>query len=453
MNILPEISTDLENLKSLFDVEQVMIRRIREVFQMIMSQYLEQLDDELAKHCSDPVINFQQREITFAFGKITFKRRYYLGTDGGYFLLDRSLKIDKYKRFSPYLKQLMAKIGQLTTMRNTAQVINVAYQSDISVDAVMKAIHELGTRVAEKTVASEKQVVHRVTPQNLVIEGDDFTLRSQIPRKQFLVHHYRIYEKVQGKLNHCHDFVGLDRLKVRDRVTDYLDRHYRLANQTIFLNSDGGPGYDPQSMKDLVPSCVKFEYVIDRYHCLQKLITTIGRQNPLANKAVTALRKYDRASLQVVLNTYESQITDQQSQQQLNHLYRYLERNWQYIKHPIDRGYPEVGHLGSIESAHRILTYRMKKQGRCWTTTGVIAMIGLLEARMNLQLDNLLTSVSREISQLPRTLSNHWFEPQVRIGQYLKKVATKPSPGYLRGDIPVNGPSSSPIAHLAKLYR
>lgn len=453
MNILTEITTDLKDLKSLFDVEQVMIRRIREVFQLIMSQYLEQLDNALAQNCADPVINLQQREITFAFGKVTFKRRYYLGENGGYFLLDRSLKIDKYKRFSPYLKQLMAKIGQLTTMRNTAQVINVAYQSDISADAVMKAIHELGAKVAEKAVDSEKQIVHRLTPHNLVIEGDDFNLRSQKPGEQFLVHHYRVYEKAHGQLINCHDFVGLNRLEVRNRVTNYLDRRYRLTNQTIFLNSDGGPGYDPQSMKDLVPSRSNFEYVIDRYHCLQKLITTIGRQNPLVNKAVKALRKYDRTRLQVVLDTYESQITDPQSLQQLDHLYRYLARNWQYIKHPSDRGYPEVGHLGSIESAHRILTYRMKKQGRCWTNSGVKAMIGLLEARMNSQLDNILTIVSREISQLPQNLSNQWFDPQVNIRQYFKHVPTRPSQGYLQGTIPVNGPSSSPIAHLAKLYR
>lgn len=59
--------------------------------------------------------------------------------------------------------------------------------------------------------------------------------------------------------------------RLEARLSDYLDRHYKLAGQTIFLASDAGPGYEPAKLLSLVPQGAHGEYFLDRYHCLQKI--------------------------------------------------------------------------------------------------------------------------------------------------------------------------------------
>lgn len=120
----------------------------------------------------------------------------------------------------------------------------------------------------------------------MTIEGDAFVIKQQAQGKQSAsraeVHHYRVYERVAGKVNSQHDFVSLGhRRALEARVSEYLDRHYKLKRQTIFLASDGGPGYEPATLMNLVLATAHGKYFIDRYHCLCKIEHTMGRDNPL----------------------------------------------------------------------------------------------------------------------------------------------------------------------------
>ncbi|MEE6684004.1 ISLre2 family transposase, partial [Limosilactobacillus reuteri] len=72
---------------------------------------------------------------------------------------------------------MMAKIAQTTTMRNTADILNLVFDSGITADSVMHAVHELGNQVAEQTQVKERQTTHRRTPRNLTIEGDAFMIK------------------------------------------------------------------------------------------------------------------------------------------------------------------------------------------------------------------------------------------------------------------------------------
>lgn len=72
---------------------------------------------------------------------------------------------------------MMAKIAQTTTMRNTADILNMFFDSGISVDSVMKAVHQLGPKVRQKKITNETQSEKRRIPYNLVIEGDAVAIK------------------------------------------------------------------------------------------------------------------------------------------------------------------------------------------------------------------------------------------------------------------------------------
>ena len=450
MEILAVLEEQLRKSESLFEVEQLILKAVLNLAQIIMKHFLENLDDELMLNSSNDyqVINLQPRTINFCFGPVTFQRRYY--KEQGFYL-DNELKIKPRKRLSSYFTLMMAKIAQTTTMRNTANILNMFFNSGISVDSVMKAVHQLGPKVYQKTITNENQNKKRKVPQNLVIEGDAVSIK--IKNHYESVHHYQIYEHYNGKKYNCRNFFSLgSHEKVETRVREYLDIHYRLNNQTIFLGSDAGPGYEPHRMLELVPIQTHGEYILDRYHCLRKIENTMGQHEFLTCKAINAVKSHDKERLTLILDTYEAQDLTFKQREDLARLRAYLNRNWNYIPTIKERGYSDVGNLGSIESSHRTLTYRMKKQGKVWSKRGAEAMIGLIEARVNHELDDSLESILKEVTALPKTTKLN-LETNSKITRSLFRKIKNSSKGAFNGKIRVDAPVTSFIGKINKFYK
>lgn len=450
MEILAVLEKQLRKSKSLFEVEQLILKAVLNLAQIIMKQFLESLDDELLRTSSHDyqVINSQPRTINFCFGPVTFQRRYY--KDQGFYL-DNELKIKPRKRLSSYFTLMMAKIAQTTTMRNTADILNMFFDSGISVDSVMKAVHQLGPKVRQKTIINETQSEKRRIPYNLVIEGDAVAIK--IKNHYESVHHYQVYEHYDGQKHDCHNFFSLgSHEKLETRVREYLDVHYRLNDQTIFLGSDAGPGYEPYRMLELVPNQAHGEYILDRYHCLRKIENTMGQHEFLTCKAINAVKNHDKEKLTLILDTYEAQDLTAKQREDLIRLKSYLGRNWNYIPTTKKRGYSDVGNLGSIESSHRALTYRMKKQGKVWSFGGAKAMISLIEARVNHELESSLEDILKELTSLSVT-STLDLKADSRIIRSLFKKTKRPSKGAFNGEIRVDAPVTSFIGKINKHYK
>lgn len=83
MNIVTELMQKLVNCSSLFEIEQLILRTVMKWAQEIMKDFLESYDLVLMDQVPDDyrVINRQERTITFAFGPVTFNRRYYKASD------------------------------------------------------------------------------------------------------------------------------------------------------------------------------------------------------------------------------------------------------------------------------------------------------------------------------------------------------------------------------------
>ncbi|MDC6114748.1 ISLre2 family transposase [Limosilactobacillus reuteri] len=401
MDILTEIEQNLVKSGSLFEAEQIILKGVLELGQAIMQNFLESLDRSLKSQtpANYQVINKQPQTLNFIFGPVTFQRRYYqAGTKKREFYLDQQLKIKPRRRLSPHYLMMMAKIAQTTTMRNTADILNLVFDSGITADSVMHAVHELGNQIAN-------QIINR------------------------------------------HDFLSVGHQgRLEARLSDYLARHYKLAGQTVFLASDAGPGYEPAKLLSLVPQGAHGEYFLDRYHCLQKIEHTLGRHNELAMRAIKAVRHHDQAELTIILDTYESQNLTEKQADDLMRLRKYLQRNWRYILSPQMRGFKDIHLIGSVESSHRAFTYRMKKQGKSWTEQGAKAMIGLIEARMNGELQASLNTILEQLTVLPRVAQTSLLqEMHIRTGEFLRKAPTKPSIGVVQGIIPINTATSRPM--------
>ncbi|WP_263851565.1 ISLre2 family transposase [Limosilactobacillus reuteri] len=401
MDILTEIEQNLVKSGSLFEAEQIILKGVLELGQAIMQNFLESLDRSLKSQtpANYQVINKQPQTLNFIFGPVTFQRRYYqAGTKKREFYLDQQLKIKPRRRLSPHYLMMMAKIAQTTTMRNTADILNLVFDSGITADSVMHAVHELGNQIAN-------QIINR------------------------------------------HDFLSVGHQgRLEARLSDYLARHYKLAGQTVFLASDAGPGYEPAKLLSLVPQGAHGKYFLDRYHCLQKIEHTLGRHNELAMRAIKAVRHHDQAELTIILDTYESQNLTEKQADDLMRLRKYLQRNWRYILSPQMRGFKDIHLIGSVESSHRAFTYRMKKQGKSWTEQGAKAMIGLIEARMNGELQASLNTILEQLTVLPRVAQTRLLqEMHIRTGEFLRKAPTKPSIGAVQGIIPINTATSRPM--------
>lgn len=461
MNIVTELMHKLVNCSSLFEVEELILSTVMKWAQEIMKNFLESYDQVLMDQVPDSyrVINRQERTITFAFGSVTFNRRYYKTDDQQMmFYLDQELAIEARRRLSPYYRKMMALVAQTTTMRNTATVLNLLFNSGVTVDSVMHAVHEIGAPIKEATKHNEQAVVPRYVPTNLTIEGDAFVIKlksQELNQARWAeVHHFRVYERIKGKIVNRHDFIELGNLnRARARVSDYLDRHYKLNDQTIFLASDGGPGYDPQAMKALVPVNAQGEYFIDRYHCLRKVEMTLGHDNKLTPLAIKAIRQYDKTALTAVLDTHESFELSPKQLDDLERLRSYLHRNWDYLSSPKQRDYHGIGMIGSIESAHRAFTYRMKKQGKTWTENGAQAMLNLIEARVNGHLEISLEQILKQEMKIPAVGKPALLqEMKIQMRPFLRKIPSKPSRGSINGRIFIDAPTSSPFGKLVKSF-
>ncbi|PJE50245.1 UPF0236 family transposase-like protein, partial [Pediococcus damnosus] len=177
MYILADFIESLGNLDSLFDLEEQVILHLRKSFQLVVAEYLRQLDETLVPSipAENTFINRQARTIEFMFGAVNFERRCYLRPNGSYYFpLDEQLQLEERKRISPYFKSVVAKIGQTTTMRNTAAMINLASQTDISAWSVDRIIRDMADTVKTEEKSSEEKLVKKRKVENLVVEGDAF---------------------------------------------------------------------------------------------------------------------------------------------------------------------------------------------------------------------------------------------------------------------------------------
>lgn len=76
---LAALEEQLRKSESLFEAEQLILKAVLNLAQIIMKQFLENLNNELMKNSSKnyQVVNLQPKTSNFCFGPVTFQHRYY----------------------------------------------------------------------------------------------------------------------------------------------------------------------------------------------------------------------------------------------------------------------------------------------------------------------------------------------------------------------------------------
>ena len=233
-------------------------------------------------------------------------------------------------------------------------------------------------------------------------------------------------------------------------MMNYLQSMYDLTETVVISNSDGGSGYEKEVFDELSLGCLRHEHFRDSYHVHRKIKERLNFvPQKLQQKMIQAVHNYDLESVHVCMDTVESLIDEKEEMylEQLRLLSVYLQRNWKYLKPAECRDLKDSFFcIGTIESTHRKMTYRMKRQGRLWTKNGAKAMIYLIDSLRNNDLEQWLNQY-RELPEDVFEREERWKKMK-RIVQKSPKFQTHE--GVFRGEISTSYATSLPIGQFAK---
>jgi len=124
-----------------------------------------------------------------------------------------------------------------------------------------------------------------------------------------------------------------------------------------------------------------------------------------------------------------------------------MRRNWNSLEPLRLRNIPvSASGIGTCESNHRIYSYRMKKQGRHGSRTGGTAMVKVITAIRNKELDKAFAVWGRGFSA---PVSRRFRGTMRRI---MRKIYFQSHVGVHHGRIYNTGLASSAIGKLAKSF-
>lgn len=438
--------------------------RLRSYFEDLtcraVSEALERIDAELAVQYAAKgwhVERLDARTVQASFGEIRIRRRR-MRKEGkaAIYPLDKELGIRPYRRYTAYMEYIVAQIAAKTVYRVTAAAVNLLTPVKMSHQQVARVVKHVGDtycaweKQQETSDPMENKEVR--TPEVLYIEGDGLMLHGQ-KGKQKELHRFQIAEGVRDN-GHRRELVGTHYVAdfshetAKDSILHYLGSHYDLTNTVVLSNSDGGAGYTNAVFEEILGRVARHEHFRDWYHVQRKCKERLPWVNrELRRKLQKALKQHDREALTLVLDTIESTAVGEQQEEQVRLLRGYIERNWDYLASLEQRGLREYDKLlGTCESNHRLYSYRMKKQGRHWSSDGGEAMVKIITGLKNGDLREAMAAKEDLFNPKP----GRDFRGAVR--QALKQSKGSTHEGVRHGRITVSAPMSSAIGQLSKCF-
>lgn len=402
-SIITDLVKVMKEETSFLRREKAMMHFFSQLIIFLAQEAFRQLDDELfieAKAQGYQSDRKSSRTVTFLFGTVTFHRRRMKNAAGDiYYPLDKFLGIRKGSRYSSLVLRNVAELGSMMVYRHVAKAIDCLTSWSMSHQNVQQLVVQTGTLIQARSTREERYdgVVEKKKVPFLYLEGDGVQIHGQ--KKQSLeIHRFQVCEGKQkdgqrSTLIHPYFISDLNRQKAQREMMHYLQANYDLRDTVVVSNSDGGSGYEKAVFDELALGCLRHEHFRDRYHVQRKVKERLYFVPQLQPKMQEALRQYDWDKVQTCLDTAESLIEEdeEKANEQLRLLSAYFVRNWPYLRPLKDRGVQDPqACIGTIESTHRKITYRMKRQGRLWTKTGATAMIQVIDSLRNHEINGWL---------------------------------------------------------------
>lgn len=433
-------------MKKQFDEASVFLdfqQRTVDDFLAHLAQYDEDQKDSLLRR-GYKLNKRDKRTVLFTFGEVSFYRNRWT-KDGKQFIpVDDYLGLEKYSRYSKQLVYEISRLSTFTSYRKVVDIVATTYKLAISKNIVSRAIEEAGKLIEEREAYrfyEDQQEVKKIKAKTIYVEGDGVMLKViddksdttvNMDLSHFLVHTgSQEVSKNRFALENKRTFIGENHYQVKRQLHDYLYNQFEITEETVLVtNSDHGSGYTPYVFEDLAKSLgiKRHEHFWDRYH-LNKLIDEYFTpfSEELRERAFQAISQHDKAKLKLAINTVESLIMTEEAVEWFGKFSRRLIRDFKYTKPPHLRGLPSAG-IGVMETQHRKVTYRMKRQGRYWSRQGAVNMSKLILLTYEDQLKDLFFGNWREDYDYYHELE------KIPASAYLKEEDT-PSDYYLKGKL------------------
>lgn len=458
-SIVTELVERLKEKNTFLAREKLMMLFFAQLIETLVQLAFQRLDEELAQEWKQKGFQVDRksvRTVTFLFGSVRFQRRRMKNEAGEIrYPLDEFLGIRKGVRYSSLVLRNVSELGSLMVYRHVSKAIDCLTSWSMSHQKVQQLMITTGELIQARSTHEMRydgQIEKKKVPY-LYLEGDGVLLKGQ-KKKKLEIHRFQLCEgsrKVgrRTELIHPYFISHLNRQAAQKELMRYLQAHYDLSETIVISNSDGGSGYEKEVFDELCLGCSQHEHFRDRYHVHRKVKERLNFDPKLQGLMIRALHRHDRDAVQAVLDTAESRIEANESQclEQLRLLKGYLDRNWSYLKSMEQRRLSDPqACLGTIETTHRKITYRMKRQGRLWTKEGASAMIQVIDSLRNNELEDWLN----QYYELPdEEIENQLkWKKMKRLTQ--KKLPFHPHEGAFKGQIACGMAKSAPLGQLAK---
>ncbi|WP_237558643.1 ISLre2 family transposase [Enterococcus hirae] len=426
--------TDLQNIliseNDVLSKEEQLVSLSSRVMNYLLNQYIKLYEPAiLQKYQAQGYSTGKnaERSVYFLFGEITYARTPLEKNGHIVYPIDELLGLERYSRYSVGAKYALVSLSMVTSYRKSAELIETIADVTASKDTVMKIVHEYGEKYKNyETYLEEYGTKGTKTVDYLYIEGDGVFIGGRDGKNRELAH-FIVHEGIETNGNrkctkNLKQFVGLGHRKTLNQLENYLYRTYNLKNTTIVSNADGGKGYTQATFKSLLPSVKRHEHFLDRYHISKKLEQRVF-VSELIDVFQKAINQYSYERVRTALDTLESYATTSEQEEHVKRLTSYLRRNWKIIKpHHIRDLTKEKEGIGIMESLHRILTFRMKRNSKYWGI-GLEPMAWLLTTKRNGTLKEIFLEKWKSAFELDdRIVSetgnqyNHFFEDEKAEG-------------------------------------
>ena len=460
----------IKESKDSIEAERKIEHWLMRVTCQLIAAALERIDAELYqiyKAQGWRVARRDSRTIYCRYGELTYTRRLLQKDGKSFYPLDRKMGFEPRKHYSLGMIEQIVEAVAITTARSASELLQNLAGITISHQSVIALKNYAGEKAKayEKALVEENKAESPAQPEIIAIEGDGVILKNKKKGSASEVHRIQVYEGVRKNGNRT-ELVGLrcfastSRKELFAMVRSYLLGHYDLSKTTVLSNGDGGSGYQFQDFERMVEGCLDHQHFRDCYHVHEKIRTRLSFCNrKLIDRIIRELHQTDDIMKQIPvwMDTARSCARTEEDLEEVDKLQSYLERNAPYIPSLSQRGIHTEIHLGTAETNHRFYSYRMKRQGRSWSSEGMECMVWVLTARKNKTLTAALLyhANGKSYKKMDRAMHKAAVQAERKIAQNVRSEAQKRKmrnyrPGCLEGRIGVYGASSSPMGRLAR---
>lgn len=394
------------------EVEDWVWERAVECFREAMVDVLSACDEALHAGRDPERYEYKEmrsRDLMTKLGPISLKRRYYWDREERrhVFLLDEKLGLEKRQRVSDSVRAeaVEAAVTGGSYRGASAELERRGSQVHVSHEAVRQWTIAAG-RALVRAAEQHRQVTEGTRRVRfLFIEADGFWPGRQRGKKVevrlFVIHEgweQRTGGSQEYSLVNRRDFVPERGRDSWEQLSEYLESEYDLSETWVIINGDRAAW-----IREGVTWFPKALYQIDRFHLKRELRHVLRQQPERQERAEEAIAANDARRLLAVLGEAHGAETDKGRREALRKLLADLktipESVRDYRARLQERGLHVEGlrGLGAAEGAVERYSARLRKVGRSWSETGLMAMLQVMAAYFRGVLRGAVEYVERQL--------------------------------------------------------